>query len=383
MTTPAWYPSADQELLLRAALMPGETAERAWVRWREATGDQFDLGSLRLLPLVYRNLAAHGSDDPWMGRLKGIYRRTWFLNQALLDRTATAVGRLEAAGIPTLLLKGAGLTLAHYRDMGARPMDDADVAVPCGRALEALAVLAEDGFRAERPVSKDDLVLGHAETLAAPGGERIDLHWDVLWRAGRDELLWEAAVPAELRGIATRTLCPTDHLLQVCGHAAYWNRIHPVRWVADVHVVLRSAGPEVDWDRLVSRAAERELTLPLADALDYVRGRFGAPVPADVVPRLRGPAVRALRRVTHRVAALPPSRARSAGLLLVYLDVYRTRARVRGRRATPSGFVRSVQRHLEVEDAAELARRITRTFLRSPPRGGDAIVVPGRGRRAA
>src|SRR5689334_20225737 len=93
---PVWFPSADGELLLRAALLDGDAAIRAWGEWRAAHIDeQFDLASFRLLPLVYKNLAAAECDDAYMGRLKGVYRRSWFLTQSLLTRSAEAVGRLE------------------------------------------------------------------------------------------------------------------------------------------------------------------------------------------------------------------------------------------------------------------------------------------------
>lgn len=374
--SPAWYPSPEQELLLRAALLPGDAAERAWVQWREAHADeQFDLASFRVLPLVYRNLAALGSEDPWMGRLKGMYRRSWFLNQSLFNRAAGVVGRLEAAGIPTLLLKGAGLSLAHYRDMGARPMEDVDVAVPFGRAREAIDELRAAGLRPERPLTEEHLTLGHAETLLTPDGQRMDLHWSLLWQAGRDDDFWDAAVPVRLRGTATRTLSATDHVLQVCAHGAYWSRIHPMRWVTDAHVVLRSGAAEIDWERLVRLAAQREITLPVRDALTYMHERFDTPLPHDLLSRLRSQPVRLLRRAAHHVAGMPPSPGRSAGLLVLYLDIYRARTRLQGGRASASGFVNYLQRHLRVDNRRQLAGRILRSFPKREQPSGEGPVM--------
>lgn len=379
--SPAWFPSAEQELLLRAALLEGEPAERAWVEWRGRHEDeQFDPASFRLLPLVYRNLSALGSDDPWMGRLKGLYRRSWFLNQSLFTRAAGALERLEAADIPTLLLKGAGLSAAHYRDLGVRPMDDVDMAVPRERAGDALAVLAAAGLHPTRLVGAEHLSVAHAETLVDEAGNHIDLHWSVMWRAGPDEELWQAAVPVELRGVATRTLCATDHVLQTCAHGAYWNQIHPLRWVSDVAAILRSPD-EIDWERLVRLAERRELTLPVGDALGYMQERFAAPVPADLRDRLRAQPVRALRRASYRVERLPPSPLRSAGLMVVYLDVYRSGARALGRRPRVAEFVASVQRHLEVDGVRQLALRIGRSFLRRAPRPGAGPVMARRAAR--
>ena len=375
----AWLPSSDQELLLRAALLrPGDTAERAWARWREGHPDgHFDVASFRLLPLVYRNLAAAGSADPWMGRLKGIYRRSWFLNQTLLNRAADVVGHLESAGIPTLLLKGAGLTLEHYRDMGTRPMDDVDVAVPAGREREAMAELQRHGLTPEFAIPADAFDLRHAETMIAPGGHRFDVHWSLLWQAGDDDGFWDAAVPVKIGSadVLTRTLSPTDHVLHVCAHGTYWSKIHPLRWVADVHAVLAPGSVAIDWERLVRMAAERELTLPLQEALAYVGGQFDVAVPEDVLARLRRQPVRRLRRAAHGAAGLPPSLQRSGALSLLYLDMYRSRARLRGQRPGPRGFIRYLQRQLRVDGPRELAGRIARSILHGTAPGGMPVVA--------
>jgi hypothetical protein len=373
VTRPAWLPSPDGELLLLAALGEGDVAERAWARWRAAhIEDQFDIASFRLLPLVYRNLAAAGSEDPYMGRLKGLYRRSWFVTQSLARSAAAAVARLERAGIPTMLLKGAGLAVAHYRDLGARPMDDVDIAVPSARAADALELLGAAGYRPRRPIADGQLLMGHAVPLAGADGTVIDLHSSTFWAAGGDDELWEASVPVELHGVGTRTLCPADHILHVCTHGAYWSGIHPLRWVADVHAVARSGG--VDWDRLVRLAHERELGDPLAGALEYVHERFGVSTAPDLPARLRAGRVRPLRRAAQRVAALPPSRLRSSGLLFVYLDAYGQRARAAGFRPTPRGFLRWLERHLQVAGTRELAFRIAESLARRP--GAMPVVAP-------
>jgi hypothetical protein len=367
---PAWYPSPEQELLLQAALLPDAAAERSWVRWREAhASEPFDVASFRMLPLVYRNLARLGSGDSWMGRLKGVYGRSWFVNQMLFHRAAAVVRRLEAADIPTLLLKGAGLSLAHYRDMGARPMDDVDVAVPLARASEAIAVLRSAGMRPELPLTDEHLVLRHAESLATPDGHTIDLHWSLLWQAGDDDEFWDAAVPATLLWSPTRTLSATDHILQVCAHGAYWGRIHPMRWVADVHTVMRSAAPEIDWERLLRLAVHRELTLALHDALAYIDERFDTPMPDDLLGRLRSQPVRAMRRAAHFVAGLRPSPGRSAGMLLLNLDIYRAHIELHGRHASATGFIQYLQRNLRVVTRRQLAARIMRSSWPGEKRG--------------
>jgi hypothetical protein len=75
-------PTADQELLLEAATGASEAARAAWRGWQERNElDDVDFGAQRLLPLVYRHLVELGVDDPDLGRLKGLYRHSWYRNQ--------------------------------------------------------------------------------------------------------------------------------------------------------------------------------------------------------------------------------------------------------------------------------------------------------------
>jgi hypothetical protein len=126
----------NQELLLKAALFSGEDALEAWSKWRDAVDweGHFEPGSFRLLPLLYNNLHKHGVDDSAMGKLKGIYRQAWSKNQTLFHEMAKVIEFLQNAGIKTMLLKGASLSLLYYKNNGSRPMADIDVLVPLKQA---------------------------------------------------------------------------------------------------------------------------------------------------------------------------------------------------------------------------------------------------------
>src|ERR1051325_11544967 len=83
------WPDEDQILLLRAALLEEDEAWSAWLRWRAANDlSTADRGSLRLLPLVYRNLLSAGLAEPDKSTLKGTYNAAWLRNQLLFRRAA-------------------------------------------------------------------------------------------------------------------------------------------------------------------------------------------------------------------------------------------------------------------------------------------------------
>ncbi len=327
---PAWMPTPVQELLLKAILGPEEKRTAAWEHW-QATADvnNLDAGSHRLLPLLWQSLVERGAEHPEMATLKGVYRRAWYQNQMHFHQAGELLKALHAAGIETMVLKGAALTLLHYRNVGLRPMDDLDIAVRRAQAAQAVDLLFASGWIAEVTPLKGfeaptyfakfgwtpkrrrrEAFTGayfdvrHAHGFVSPQNTRVDLHWRVLqeeYTAEVDEVFWQDGIPLELGGAATRALGPADQLLHACAHAARWNPVPPVRWVADAEAVLRSTGSALDWERLVGQAQNLALTLPLTEMLGYLVERFGLPVPTAAIEALRRGPIKRGARLAYRI----------------------------------------------------------------------------------
>ena len=286
------WPTPFQELLLKAALLKTDTALQSWNEWFAQDGlERMDNGSYRLLPLVYRNLESLGYQDPVLMKLKGVNRRAWCENHMVFRRMAPVLATLRRAGIATLLLKGAALTLLHYRDFGLRPMQDLDILVPEEQALDVVALLEAEGWRRNTlsSVALGEFFLSyrHSADFTRPPHERIDLHWHVLLQAcyrDADEPFWQASVPVEFEGERTRALCPTDQLLHACVHGVVWNPVPPLRWVADASCVLGSS--DIDWYRVLDLATRFRVVPALRDSLRYLVKTLDAPVPQEVLQRL-------------------------------------------------------------------------------------------------
>ena len=125
------WPTSAQRLLLRAALLRGPEALAAWQqldagRWTSTSWMRGRFASCRSSTATSSGRVVR---DPLMGKLKGVYRHTWYGNQLRLRDAAVVLGELHRRGIEPMLLKGAALTLLHYRDFGLRPMEDVDVLV--------------------------------------------------------------------------------------------------------------------------------------------------------------------------------------------------------------------------------------------------------------
>ena len=134
-----WRPTKEQGLLLRASILRGKEAIEALQEWKaDINIAQLDQGSQRLLPLLYHNLHSQGIDDSFMNRFKGVHRLTWYKNQLLFHHVTTLLHSFYNAGIQTMVLKGAALTLFYYRDYGLRPMADFDILVQSEQASAAI-----------------------------------------------------------------------------------------------------------------------------------------------------------------------------------------------------------------------------------------------------
>lgn len=308
------WPTRQQELLLRAALLQGKDAIDAWHAWvSDVDIEQLDLGSRRLLPLLYRNLRLHGVKDLATGRFKGVYRLVWYRNQ-MLFRDMTALLRcFHNAGVETMILKGAALILLHYRDYGLRPMNDFDVLVHTEQAPAAISVLTKQGWTPKgRPLEAfTDAYLSscHSHGFEGAAGSTFDLHSHVLLEccyANADDDFWEGAVLTRVDDVQAYALNPTDQLLHVCVHGAQRRSVSNFDWAADAMMIMNTSQSDIDWNRLTAQTEKRRLSLPLKDTLSYLRDVLNAPIPLRVLKRIRKMPTSRIERFRFGPRARPP-----------------------------------------------------------------------------
>jgi hypothetical protein len=305
------WPTPAQRLLLRAALLDGDAAADAWIAWRRDNDiDETDSGSHRLLPLLYRNLQRNGIVDDDLGRLKGVYRQTWYRNRMSMHAAADVLRTLTSAGIETMVLKGAPLAIEQYGEPGVRPMNDIDVMVRTPDAERAAAVLRAAGFRAPLHPGKLGRAteIFHAIGFGDATGRSIDLHWHLLEECRQqdsDDRFWADSHVIEIEGAPTRALSATDQLLHVCVHGSRWDPLPPIRWAADAYTLIAKNTETLDWERLVREARARQLTLSLRGCLAYLRDELNAPVPASVLEQLRRSRTTRLERWDYRTQGAP------------------------------------------------------------------------------
>jgi hypothetical protein len=346
-TASGCWPTAVQEQLLRAALFDGASAVAAWDAWQRSSGHpRIDEGSVRLLPLVYRNLARLEVSGPLMADLKGIHRRSWYRNQVLFREVGRVLTMLKGAGIETLLLKGVPLALTCYPDEGSRPMADADVLVRPADLKAAVDVVGRVGWRPVPEPLAWPAEPRNAWTFFDAGDRQLDLHWRV-FRVGAapDDDLWDASQAIDVAGVAARALSPSDLLLHILAHGVVWNPVPSIRWVADAALVVRARGAAIDWDRLGAEAERRRLVPTVERGLRYLVEQMEVPVPASALARFSH------RRFTRRErvalwAQMQPGVA--AGALRVWFD-YVEYERSAGRRPGPLRFGEYLRAFWQIE----------------------------------
>lgn len=376
---PAFLPSREHECLLRAALWRGEDALESWHEWKSQVDmDRLDAASERLLPLVYRNLRSQDSRDPVIEQIKPHYLRTWYANQLSFDAMAPVVDAFQRAGIRTMLLKGAALTLLYYRDYGLRAMEDVDAMIPAGRVADAAQLLSDTGWTSQPPRRPSQFTGAvqrfiHSWHFVNNSQQQIDLHWHLspeCCNAQADADFWASAIPREFKQRQVWTLAPADQLLHVCVHGAGRCVTASVRWVADAVMILNRADTAVDWKRFIDLAARHRLIQPVEQTLAYLHEKMRAPVPEWVLQSLAMSPKTRMERIEFRIRNSPGTEGTIHATVRYWRRVWWRHVRNVGLPAAMFGIPRMLQDKWALQSLwavpGHAARRLWRMVRRAP-----------------
>jgi hypothetical protein len=284
-------PTREQTWLLQSAVLSGDPGRQAWLQWRTHVNlDDVDSPSYRLLPLVYRNLQKLGAQDPLLGRLKGMYRRTWYKNQMLFHQAQRLVTQFQEAGICTMFLNGAAMSIHYYRDIGMRSMNAVDIMVPDAQFDAATQCLLQQNWQLKfiTPPTMNWYRQHHfVHAVSFKKDEcTLNLHVQLLpFVPQRDACYWNTAVRQNWCGKRACFLSTTEQLFHTCVHGVQWNYDY-LLWIPDALRVLNTKIADIEWPALVNRAEETRMIVPLRNTLAYVADVFQTPVPTAVLQQL-------------------------------------------------------------------------------------------------
>ncbi|WP_177177781.1 nucleotidyltransferase family protein [Citreimonas salinaria] len=289
---------------LAAWLGSGRPGDGALAADRALLFHRINLNGLGPLLALKSDLAAVPSDLAQFLRKALIAREMWEEQHRRV--VSQALDALYAAGLHPLLTKGTALAYTLYPRPAARMRGDSDILIEENLKLQAFAALEEAGF--SRPLYRRGVDFGRGDVVRASGRDGgwhdIDLHW----RLDSSPVLARIFTHAELLARSQPVLalhaqarCPSavDALLYSAVHRKkhidrptkiHLNGVaHPVidslTWLMDIHLLFGSLDRD-EQERLVARAAERDISDILRAALADSDARLGTTVPDDIAGAL-------------------------------------------------------------------------------------------------
>jgi len=243
----------------------------------------------RVLVLLGSALAGAGTLDSWPAafreRLKSAERSAAILEGARHEELARALQALAAAGVRTLLIKGAALAYTAYPAPHLRVRTDTDLIVDPGDVATTRAVFADLGYEPEVETSgalvsyqmhfvgRDRFGIVHA----------FDVHWKISDRqALADALsfaeLWNERIDIPAVAPAAATVCPSHALLIALLHRAGH---HPgsddLLWIYDIHLLAARLAPE-EREPFTRITVERGHAALAHEGLTLAFRQYGSPV---------------------------------------------------------------------------------------------------------
>ena len=207
-------------------------------------------------PLLYVHLRAAGVPlPPTVKReLQGLYLRHRQANRVRMRVLGEVLAAYNAAGIQTLVLKGAALSHLLYPEPGLRPMSDVDLLVKRSEVRRATSLLADLGFSA--PLLDDGkhlaMTILHAEGLPVS----VEIHHNLFTKYDPVSMtvddLTVPPLPFSLEGLTAYTLGYEDMLWYLCYHTALHAVKYPIRliWVADIVGLAERFVEDIDWEHV-------------------------------------------------------------------------------------------------------------------------------------
>jgi hypothetical protein len=282
----------------------------------------------RAVPVVWRRLdtcAGALVPNESRTRLRGLAMVSDFEQRALEERLAQSLDALGAAGVETMVLKGAALAAQVYDGFLDRPMLDVDLLVRHEDAGRARDALAKAGWTWPHDPAQEAFYADHQHLPPMHdlrgSGRTLELHTALLPRDNPFRwpvaAVWRNAVAVKVAGREALAPSIAHQLLHLCVHLAWSHQFEAGAWRTARDVAAIVSRGSIDWGHFLALARQSRAatccywTFRLARALANVR------VPQGVESQLRPSISEAVARrleshllmqLTTRGAACPSLR---------------------------------------------------------------------------
>lgn len=238
----------------------------------------------KIAPLVFQCIRGRSLFPPDLeARLHRATIEQATVNAYLLHEMRKIAARLGRVGIDAILLKGAALALTTYDNAYPRLSGDLDLLVHWEDVDKALAAIGELDYTAEanRAVGAAEIVpFVHQWQLfkSADLDIELDLHWHLFgWPYYQHTTpihwFWETSEAIAWQDVGIRVLSSEASLLHYCIHV---HQHSGERWASslrllhDIAEIIFRKGEQIDWQLVVDRARDFQLSVPLRQTLLHV-----------------------------------------------------------------------------------------------------------------
>jgi len=246
--------SKSQSYLMKTIIGDNRNAIENYEKWIDSVNltNNIDGESYALIPALYKRLSGLGFDDVNINRYKGIYRKAFYKNSLLLNVISIIGKELNSRNIPVTVIKGIPLLMNYLGDTGIRSMGDADMAVDKENIPEAIEILEKYSFKSDCNYDiYENIDTRHSYSFRNDNNLEIDLHWFPDSAASKNIKLYTMK-EFEYKGVMLHMLTPEDFIFQVCLHGASWDPVVSIRWIFDLHTILKKE-QEIDWGKLLAK----------------------------------------------------------------------------------------------------------------------------------
>ena len=249
-------------------------------------------------PLLYAKLKVKGMETavslPVLNTLRHNYQLNTVRNKSIYRELKQLADALQAASIPTIVLKGGFLADAVYGAIGERVVGDLDLLVPKEAMPQVITISEYFGYVPTKPVVLD-MILDQRHHIPPFTNSAIPLEIEWHWHIVRPTPhafpvteLWQRAIPTTIAGIEALMLSPEDLLLHIADHLSYHHEFSfGMRSLCDIAAICERYRDTIQWDVFVNRANQWQWERGVFLALQLAKNKLGAVVPPDVLTQLR------------------------------------------------------------------------------------------------
>ena len=223
-------------------------------------------------------------------------------NALVFNELGKVLEEFNKTGPAVLVLKGAALAEAVYKNLAFRPMLDVDLLVK----KEDLAVLDEKlralGYwPSDRAVEDVDLSSTYLTTLdyrsSSDNSLSLHIHWhfvnssvpnDSLVKNIKMENIWRDAIEVRIADVETLVMAPHHLLIHLSEHALrVRHSLSKLSFLYDIHEAVNSYREQLDWSRLINESLEFDLNRMVYLSLYFASEFLGTKIHKEALSRLK------------------------------------------------------------------------------------------------